>query len=473
MKRTNILIFVTDQLSQRAVGTYGNEDSETPAIDSLAANGISFSNAYTPCPLCCPARASFWTGLLPHDTHVESNGNRSGTDWIQEDVNEEIPTLGTIFSEHGYDCVHFGKTHDAGTLRGFYVEPEKELDVEGNDAWPINYDSRRDEYTVKKSLEYLDKKHDKPFLMVADIQNPHDICNWIGEFKGEPENITGPGKLPELLDNFDNDDWEDRPLPVQYICCSHRRMQQASLWNEENYRHYLAAYYHYVSRADNCVSRIIDALKQSGEIDNTLIVFLSDHGDGMGAHRMVTKQVSFIEETARIPFIFAGPGIKPKGTMDTTQLVSLDDLLPSLCDYAGLPIPKGIYGKSLMPYLQNSSSEKLRDYVVSEWTTEWGFTVSPGRMLRTDRYKYVRYLEDDGEELFDLQNDPGERRSLVKDPNFQGILAKHRKLLLEHIEKNNDNFFKRDVRAHSRWRSHKSGYQHHRGPSAPEHKSSE
>jgi choline-sulfatase len=145
--------------------------------------------------------------------------------------------------------------------------------------------------------------------------------------------------------------------------------------------------------------------------------------------------------------------------------------LPSLCDYAELPVPEGIYGKSLMPYLRSSSKNKLRDYVVSEWTTEWGFTVSPGRMLRTDRYKYIRYLEGNGEELFDLQNDPGERHSLIKDPKFQEVLAEHRKLLLEHIKKSNDNFFERNVKVQSRWRSHCPGYQHHLGSSAPEQKS--
>jgi choline-sulfatase len=470
MKKTNILIFVTDQLSQRAVGAYGNKDVETPEIDSIAASGVRFANSYTPCPLCCPARASFWTGLLPHATKVESNGNRAGTDWIQEDVDKDVPTLGSIFSGNGYECIHFGKTHDAGTLRGFYVEPENELEVEGSDAWPVNYDTRRDEYTVKRSIEYLNKKHDKPFLMVADIQNPHDICNWIGEFKGEPENITGSGKLPELLDNFDNEDWENRPLPVQYICCSHRRMQQASRWDEGNYRHYLAAYYHYVNRADDCVGKIIESLRKSGEMDNTLLVFLSDHGDGMGAHRMVTKQVSFIEETARVPLMFAGPGINAKGVINKKQLVSLDDLLPTLCDYADIPAPGGIYGKSLMPYLRGDSDEKLREYVVSEWTTEWGFTISPGRMLRTDRYKYVRYKEADGEELFDLENDPGERRSLINDPEYQDVLEMHRNLLLEHIVETNDDFLQRDITVHPRWRSHRTGYQHHTGHSAPDHK---
>lgn len=470
MKKPNILIIASDQLSQRAVGAYGNKDVQSPNIDSIAANGIKFSNAYTPCPLCCPARASFWTGLLPHDTGIESNGNRADSDWVQNNVNEEIPTLGSVFSENGYECVHFGKTHDAGTLRGFYIEPENEIETDGHEAWPINYDTRRDEYTTLKSVEYLQQEHDKPFLMVADIQNPHDICNWIGAFQGEPENISGPGKLPELLDNFENEDWENRPAAVQYICCTHRRMQQASRWNENNYRHYLAAYYHYVNRADNCIGKILEALKKSGEMENTLIVFLADHGDGMGAHRMVTKQVSFIEETARVPFIFAGHGINAKGLTNQEQLVSLDDLFPTLCDYAGFKAPSGLYGKSLMPYLKQSGNDKLRNYVVSEWTTEWGFTVCPGRMLRTDRYKYIRYLEGDSEELFDLQNDPGERQSLINDPKYKEVLEQHRELLIEHIKATNDDFFQRELSVDSRWRSHHPGYQHHTGISAPDHK---
>ena len=103
-------------------------------------------------------------------------------------------------------------------------------------------------------------------------------------------------------------------------------------------------------------------------------------------------------------------------------------------------------------------------------TTEWGFTICPGRMLRTDRYKYIRYLEGDGEELFDLQNDPGERRSLINDPKYKEVLEQHRKLLLEHIKATNDDFFQRELNIDSRWRSHHPGYQHHTGISAPDHK---
>ena len=466
MGKNNILVIVTDQLSQKAVGAYGNKDVKTPNIDSIASRGIRFDNAYTPCPLCCPARASFWTGLLPHTTHVESNGNRNNSDWKQEDISSDVTTLGDVFTANGYECVHFGKTHDAGTLRGFQVEQENELPVNGSPAWPLNYDSRRDEYTVKKSIEFLNQEHEKPFLMVADIQNPHDICNWVGVFKGDTESITGPGLLPQLPDNFENQDWKNRPLPVQYICCSHRRVQQAAKWTKKQFRHYLAAYYHYVNRADECIGKILHALKESGQMENTLLVFLSDHGDGMGSHRMVTKQVSFIEETTRVPFIFAGPGISFHGSREIQQLVSLDDLFPTLCDYANITPPDNLYGKSLIPYLNNNSNVKLRDYVISEWTTEWGFTISPGRMLRSDRYKYVSYLENQGEEFFDLEKDPGETISLVGLPKYQSELKRHRKWLQEHLENTNDNFLQREIKVDPLHRSHEPGYWNHEGFSA-------
>ncbi|MBN2711806.1 MAG: sulfatase-like hydrolase/transferase [Planctomycetes bacterium] len=461
--KTNILIIITDQLSQRAVGAYGNGHVNTKAIDGIAQKGVRFKRAYTPYPLCCPARAAFWTGLLPHKTGVLSNGR----EFPITNVGENVETLGSIFSKAGYETVHFGKTHDAGTLRGFNCEPEKELPVEGSDCWPVNYDSRRDAYTVKRSTEYLGEKHDKPFVMVCDIQNPHDICNWIGNFRGAHDDVPVPGTLPPTLDNHHTDDMHTRPVPVRYICCAHNRQAQAAEWNEVNYRHYLAAYYHYVERADKDISTVLDALAGSDAADNTLVVFLADHGDSMGAHRLVTKHTSFYEETTHVPFVFSGPEIKGKNE-ELSPLVSLCDLLPTLCDYAGIEAPKGIYGKSLMPWLRGETPDEWREEVVSEWVSEWGFTIEPGRMLRTDRFKYTRYREGDGEELYDLEADPGEQRNLAGQPEYASELERHRALLDKHIRESEDDFYELPVKADECWRSHDTGYHRHSGLAAPE-----
>ncbi len=463
-ERPNILIIISDQLAQRAVGSYGDRWARTPNIDSLAAGGVRFSRSYVNCPLCQPSRASFWTGRLPHETGVDSNG----MNYPVPRIPESMLTLGAIFAAGGYETVHFGKQHDAGSLRGFRLVDPKEVELESPEAWPVNYDSKQDPYAATKCVEFLKSKHEKPFLAVASLNNPHNICGWVGANEGPHQDIPVPGELPPLPDNFEIEDLETRPLPVRYLCCSHRRLQQAAKWSETNYRHYLAAYYHYLSLVDTHIGAILEALYSTPEGGNTLVVFFSDHGDSIASHRMVTKQVSFYEETTRVPFILAGPGVAGQGVLIQEPLVSLLDLLPTLCDYAGLPVPGDLHGMSLLPWVRGERPQSAHRYVAGEWQTEWGYTISPGRMIRTDKYKYTRYVEGDGEELYDLEEDPGEKRNLIHDLSYAEALKEHRELLSEHLGKVNDPFPSLAVKADKRWRSHKPGYWNHQGPSAPE-----
>jgi len=462
--RPNILIIISDQLAQRATGAYGDPWAPTPNIDSLAAGGVRFSKSYTNCPLCQPARASFWTGRLPHETGVDSNG----MNYPVPQVPASMPTLGAIFAAAGYETVHIGKQHDAGSLRGFRLVDPKEVELESPEAWPVNYDSKQDPYAAAKCVEFLKGPHSKPFLAVASLNNPHNICGWVGANAGPHRDIPVPGDLPPLPDNFEIDDLETRPRPIQYLCCSHRRLQQAAKWNETNYRHYLAAYYHYTGLVDKHIGDILEALYSSPAGKNTLVVFFADHGDGIASHRMVTKQVSFYEETTRVPFILAGPGVAGKGKLIEEPPVSLLDLVPTLCDYAGLAAPGDLQGTSLLPWMKGEKPRNVPGYVVGEWQTEWGYTISPGRMVRTGKYKYTRYVEGDGEELYDLENDPGEKRNLIRDRSHAAALKEHRDLLREHLAKTGDPFPGLEVKADKRWRSHELGYWNHEGPSAPE-----
>jgi choline-sulfatase len=461
--RPNILIICTDQLSWTALPIYGNRHYHTPNMDRIAQRSAIFSQCYTSTPLCQPARAALWTGHFPHQTGVLSNGRKHPV----PPVPAHLPALGELFRAAGYRAAHFGKTHDAGALRGFDVEPVRELPVEGSDAWPVNYDTKQDRYTTTKIVEFLQSEHDRPFLAVADLNNPHNICDWIGRNKGPHEDIPVPVALPPLPPNFRDTDFEQRPLPVQYICCSHNRLSQAAAWNQTNYRHYLAAYGHYLRRVDDEIGLILDALEARGDADNTLIVFLADHGEGLAAHGMVTKQVSFHEEIMRVPFFFAGPGVPGGREVLSEPLVSLLDVLPTLCDYAGVDVPSGLWGRSLAPWMRGERDGSPHPYLAAEWHTEWGYTVEPGRMIRTPRYKYTRYREGDGEELYDLQADPGETRTLIHDPAHTDVLAEHRRLLEAHLEATNDPFFSLQYEVDARWRSHAPGYHNHTGPAAP------
>ncbi|MFR8035400.1 MAG: sulfatase [Lachnospiraceae bacterium] len=463
MKKNNILVIVTDQLTWRALPAYGNTYARTPNIDRISEHAVIYDECYTPCPLCQPARTSFWSGIYPHETGVLSNG----LNFPVEDLDASIPTLGSCFSEAGYETVHFGKRHDAGGLRGFWCEKEGQTEVPPvSDAWPVNMDTFADRYTTDHAVKWLSSyNEDKPFLMVADLVNPHNICGFIGAFQGENEGIDPGVPLPPLPENFDFPDIENRPLPVQYICCSHNRQAQVSQWTPRNFQYYLAAYYHYLQRADSEIGRILDTLYARPDAEDTLIVFMADHGDSMAARHRVTKQVDFYEEVTRVPFLFAGKGIVPRRI--SNRVTSLLDLFPTLCGYAGIPVPNGLRGMDLSSELLGGSILK-REYVASEWHTEWGFTISPGRMIRDERYKYTRYVEGDGEELYDLAADPLETKNLAFSPEYQSVLERMRNLYRRHLELTNDPFESLQWKADIRWRSHPLGYQNHRGIAAPQ-----
>ncbi len=462
--KQNFLLIVTDQLTWRALPAYGNKWAHTPHIDRIAKNSVKLDACYTACPLCQPARASFWTSKYPHEIDVLSNGRK----WPVSCVPQTVATLGETFANAGYETVHFGKTHDAGGLRGFYIEPEKELPVEpASPGLPLNFDTFNDRYATEKSVEYLHTRtSEKPFMMVADLVNPHNICGWIGAFKDDTENPWLTENLPPLPDNFTVDDMHTRPKAVQYICCSHVRQAQTAAWTETKFRQYLAAYYHYLEIVDREIGLILDALEASGEAENTTIVFFADHGDSMTARGRVTKQVDFYEEVSRVPMIFSGAGITPQSE-NVKGLASLLDLFPTLCGLAGIEIPQGVQGVDISQALRGGALPQ-REFVASEWHTEWGYTVSPGRMIRTPQYKYVRYIENGDTELYDLENDPLEKINLSDKPEYTAVRQKMELLLRRQLHDTNDDFEHLSVVADARWRSHTPGYHNHNGIAAPQ-----
>jgi choline-sulfatase len=460
-EKPNILLIVADQLARQALPAYGDRYARTPNIDRIANRGTRFEHCYTPYPLCMPTRAAYWTGRFPHETGVLSNGRN----FPAGEIPDGMPTLGKLFSDAGYDAVHFGKTHDAGSLSGFRIAERFQTEVPQEGPWPVNADTFFDRTTTEQVAEYLRAPHASPFIAVADLNNPHNICGYVGEREGPHEDPPVPGELPPPPANLEVENFASLPLPVQYVCCAHRRQAQAAGWSPENYRHYLAAYYHYIERVDREIGLILEALETSGQAGDTLVVFMADHGDGMGGRGLVTKHTTFYDETTRVPFIFAGPGVAEDASAGE-PLVSLLDLLPTLCDYAGLAAPAGLWGRSLVPWLKGAEGTP-HDYVVSEWHTEWGFTIEPGRMLRTPQFKYVRYREGNGEELYDLESDPGEVRNLAPDGEWRTVLERHRAMLHRHIEETCDPFETYEWLADERWRSHAPGYHNHTGPCAP------
>ncbi len=459
-ERPNILIIQCDQMAQWVVGAYGQTKSITPVIDSIASQGVRFSRAYIGCPLSQPSRCALWSGMMPHQTNVRSNSAEP----LNKRISDKIPTLGSLFSENGYLAVHFGKCHDMGSLRGFiHKEPVGKPFTDSQ--FPVNSDSFKDVGTCQDAVNFLNNPPRQPFICIADFQNPHNICGFVGCYPGVHSNPPFDGELPPLPSNFEVRNWQSLPIPIQYICCTHRRLTQASHWSPDNYRYYLAAYQHYTKMVCKQIEQVINALKSTSAAKNTIIIIMADHGDGIAAHRMVTKQVSFYDEVTNVPFIISGPGVIARRNAIEELVQPTTDLLPTLCELAGISVPKGKLGISLCPLLKGNKLPVSHRYVTSEWHTEYDYAISPGRMIRTNRYKYTSYLEGKGEELYDMKKDPKEQTNLAKNPKYKKIVKEHRALLNDYVQKTKDDFFTLKVQVDKEFRTHKLGYPHHEGTS--------
>jgi arylsulfatase A-like enzyme len=358
---------------------------------------------------------------MPHETGVEENGRG---------IAAGMPTMGELFRNAGYQTVYGGKWH---VPKPFEAPPHFEQLIGGH-----SFGERMDEPLAGACVNFLSKQPKQPFLMVASFMNPHDICDWIRQHPGTRAhaNITA---YPPAPANMAVD--QDEPEAMQF----HRTegydlMSQAvgiaSQWKRDDVREYLHAYNRLVEKVDAQIDRVIAALRSTGLAENTLVVLTSDHGEGLGAHSWVQK-AAFWEESAKVPFIVSGAGVRRRGVIDTKTLVSGVDLLPTICDYAGTAVPEIVRGRSLRNAVE--SGEGGPPYVVSELL--YGDASRAGRMLRTNRFKYVVFNSGARpEQLFDLELDPGEVRNLARSAEARNVLLEHRKLLNQWLERTADRF---------------------------------
>jgi arylsulfatase A-like enzyme len=210
-------------------------------------------------------------------------------------------------------------------------------------------------------------------------------------------------------------------------------------FGEQEWRGYLNAYYRLTELVDAEVGRVLDALEANGLADNTIVVFTSDHGDGAAAHQWSAK-LSLYQESAMVPMIISFPGVVPQDRIDSLHLVSQIDIVPTLCDYAGIEAAADFTGRSWRPVIEDPQAP-WRDYLVVELADFKPDKQRKGRMLRTDRFKYNLYTTGArNEQLFDLQADPGERRNLAFDPAYQAVAAQHREYMKNWVDRTGDTF---------------------------------
>ncbi|MHB9131779.1 MAG: sulfatase family protein [Armatimonadota bacterium] len=419
MSQPNILVLMTDQQYAGAMSCAGNSDLQTPAMDSLAAQGVRFDSAYCTYPMCIPARESLLTGRM-----ASALGYRNWGDSIAETYTQQ--QLGFLVRDAGYDCVYGGKLHapsNDATLHGFRP-------LCGQD----------DTMLAESCIEYV---HDarEPFLLVASFDNPHNICEWARNQNLPWGNVPAAptDTCPLLPANFAIPAYE--PQVIRVIQHRDPPVYPMADATPDQWRQYRHAYYRLVEQADRGIERILDALHDQGLDSNTVILFTSDHGDGLGAHQWNQKSILY-EECIRVPLVVYDGRAPLTGGSVRRELVSHVDVLPTVCDYAGIPVPTGVTGRSLRPFLDGHDTPAWRDEVVVEtWPFQGDPTRTLGRMLRTARYKYAVYSWGRyREQLFDLDTDPGEMVNLAVSAKCAPILQEHRERLRRYCAHTGDEF---------------------------------
>lgn len=486
LKPRNVLILMTDQQHPGALSCLGHPHIKTPNIDRLAEEGVLFENACCAAPVCTASRCGLHTGQYPHLKGPNLNCGAPETD-PATGVQPDTPLLATYFHENGYRTCHHGKWHLGDIKRhsawnwnsraeNYFIAYDKFLskcekkwevtapegDAElfgwplymtdackkayhnaeelikghpaptfmciGRTSLPLEYD--RTTFATDCLLDDFNKYGRDPFMMVWSVVPPH--AEWLVQ---DPYySMVDINKL-ELPTNM------TRPKHYeQSFAC-----KLFDLLGEEGVREYLRCYYAQVMQVDDQVGRIIDKLEHMGQLDDTLIVFTSDHGDMNGSHKAVGKGFqAYYDEIVKVPLIIRWPkGIKPGRKVKT--IVNNVDVMPTLLDYAGLEIPSDCHGQSLRSFIDGKEDMQRAGYCER---THPELEIAE-RMIRTHQWKLsFSYWTKTGTEfrppeLYDLSADPTEQTNIASDSKYEPVKQKLLKRLTGWMEDTNDPWLKR------------------------------
>ena len=440
-QRYNVLFIISDDLTSTALSCYGNDACHTPNIDAIAAQGTRFTRAYCQGTYCGPSRASLMSGYYPHATGVLGYENPrpqigDRDTWPQQ------------FKNAGYYTARISKIYHMG-IPGDVEEGGPDKDYHGADdalSWTERFNSPGPEWmasgdgetlennpdgkkpavggntfvvveadgddlvhsdgkTAQKAAQLIEIHKDKPFWLGVGFVRPH--VPFVAPRKYyEPFKPYDRNALPEKIAG----DWDD--IPKAGINYKTSRDMQMDLRQQQKA---VGGYYASVSYMDAQVGVVMEALKQAGIVDKTIVIFTSDHGYHLGEHDFWAK-VSLREESASVPLIISVPGKKPAVCH---SLVELLDLYPTTAALCGLPVPDRLQGKNIAAMLDDPSIQ-VRDAAFSVAPMRKGF------LLREDKWAYMHYEEDasKGTELFDMEQDPKQYTNLANRPEHAALVAR-------------------------------------------------
>ena len=452
--RPNFLIFMTDQ--QRFDTVPPHKRAKTPNLNEFYKGALAFTRAYCPSPHCCPSRATFFSGLYPSEHGVWNNVDVGNA--LSRGLFDGVKIFSEDLKENGYHTVLCGKWHvsatDNPTDRGFdtsfppykyekiegYPPPsifewewyknleevEKNINIagfsgdgrrlggqllkEGYPAYTLYGEKDNpfnDEIVVQAAENYIRNAadQDQPWCIFTGTLGPHDPYYLPQQFLN-----MYPVDEIELPENF-IDNMRDKPN--LYKMTRERYAQLTRDEYKECLRHYLA----FCTYEDYLFGKLLDTLKQTGQYDNTVVIYLSDHGDYAAEHGLFAKGLPCFEGAYRIPLLIGGAAIEKPGR-EINEFVSLADLAPTILELAGIKFIREFSGKSLMPFIKDKKVVNWRDAVFTQTNGNELYGIQ--RSVTTDKWKYV-YNGFDYDELYDLEYDRHEMKNLSRDTGYDNI----------------------------------------------------
>lgn len=415
--RKQIVLIMTDSTRQDMLGCYGNREMCTPNLDAMAENGIRYTNAYSCQPVCGPARSAIFTGTWPHSNGSVANSMPLGAN---------VKTIGQRLTDHGVHAAYIGKYHlDGGDYFGLGICPEgwdpdywydmkcylEELTEqertfsrmqEASDAG-IGAEFTYGHRCADRAIRFLEEYGEEDFFLTVSFDEPHDPSLCPEPYASMFRDYEFP-KAPNVWDTL-----EGKPEYQKVWAGDALRCDRDALVLKVP--HFLGCN----SYADSEIGRILRSIREKAP--DALVIYTSDHGDGMQSHCLNGKGPAMYNEIARIPLLVAGEGV-PKGIVDD-QPVSHINLAPMVLEYMGIPIPKLLEGKSLLPAVR-CPDNRINDYVFTEFTRyeidHDGFGgLQMMRGVFDGRYKLVIHLLEDTDEFYDQEADPYEMHNLIAD----------------------------------------------------------
>jgi N-sulfoglucosamine sulfohydrolase len=437
-ERPNILIITVDDMSADSIGAFGCAlPDTTPTIDRLAAEGLRFEHAHVQAANCMPSRNVMWSGRYPHNNRVEG---------FYQVRDPDYPVLTDLMKAAGYFTAIRGKASHSTPYFPYAWDLVLDTLPDGGRAHAKDVDSYK---TSAEQGIRAAQQADKPFCLMINVSDPHKPFYGQG---GRGRDVADPHVPSRVFTP------EETPVP-------------GFLFDDPVVRKELSHYYSTVRRADDCVAGVLEALDASGEAENTIVVFLSDHG-----MPLPFAKTQLYHHSTRTPLAVRWPGVTSAGAVDKRHMVSAVDLLPTLLDVAGFAHPDGLDGRSFAPLLRGETQDD-REHAFKAYNENSGGSRDPMRAVQTQRFLYIFNAWSNGErvmktatqgtptyrrmkelaasdpeiaarlelldhrvveELYDTAADPDCLQNLIDDPAYESELAKLRSLLEAEMARTGD-----------------------------------